>query len=200
MTQIAIVDLGLGNIGSVEGAFSRLGASTQLINHPSKLPRGARIVLPGVGNYGHAMGKVRAQGWDRVLLSAEVPVLGICLGMQLLADSGTEGGPTGGVGAIAGSVTRLAKSAALPLPHMGWNSVWHTGDKLFAGIPSGADFYFAHSFGYSEISSGSVIATAAYANPFPAAVRSKSFLGVQFHPEKSSHWGLMLLSNFLGSD
>ncbi len=200
MTKVGVIDLRLSNLGSVVGCATSLNADVVVCRRPEDLAEFDRIIIPGVGSYRFAMEQLRADGWGRQLdervFARGVPVLGICLGMHLLGDVGVEGGATEGLAKFSGIVQQL-EVGALPLPHMGWNSVQHADDRLFEGIPSGADFYFAHSFGFASAAAPTVIATATYGSTFPVAIRVGTIVGVQFHPEKSSLWGLRLMRNFL---
>ncbi len=200
MTRLAVIDLRLNNLGSIVGCVKELGADVVVCGNPDDLRAVDRVIIPGVGGFRYAMDHLRETGWDVALhdrvFSLGVPVLGICLGMHLLGESGTEGGGSTGLGRLRGDVNQLAVGD-LPLPHIGWDSVWHDGDRLFDGIPPGADFYFAHSYGYSTAHAEGVIATTTYGVPIPVAMRDGMVVGVQFHPEKSSKWGVRLIRNFL---
>jgi glutamine amidotransferase len=199
--QVGVIDLGLNNISSVVSALEGLGASVNQAPDPNGLGAVDRLVLPGVGNFAFAMQRMIDLGWDQYITAAVhdngTPLLGICLGMHMLSQSGTEGGLTAGLALLPGKVKRI-ESSGERLPHMGWNSVKLAGaDDLFDSIPSGADFYFAHSYAYEAAPSESVMSTTSYGVDFCSAARSGGVCGVQFHPEKSSTWGLQLLSNFM---
>jgi glutamine amidotransferase len=200
VTRLGVIDLGLNNLGSIVGCAKALKTDVFVCSRPEDLPEVDRIIIPGVGSFRFAIDHVRETGWNACLeervFAAGTPVLGICLGMHLLGQAGVEGGAAEGLGQLAGTVCQL-DVGHLPLPHIGWDSVHHSDDPIFDGIPSGADFYFAHSFGYSQTDCGGVIATTTYGVGIPVAMRAGSVVGVQFHPEKSSKWGNQLLRNFL---
>lgn len=199
---VAIVSYGVNNIGSVRRAFVDLGADVVLAEHRDALAGADRVVLPGVGAFGEAMARLRAGGWVdalRQLVSQGRPLLGICLGMQMLADSSDENGAHEGLGLIAGRVRRLdALGCSLRIPHVGWNDVeFHGASPLFAKIPQGTDFYFVHSHAFEASHPDTVRATTAYDVPLVASVQREHVFGTQFHPEKSSRAGRQVLKNFL---
>lgn len=201
--KVAIVNYGMGNLGSVRRAFEELGAEVVVANHPSALYDANRIVLPGVGAFAEGMAHLDQGGWSVALrdLVAEQgkPMLGICLGMQMLATEGHEGGVTPGLGLIPGHVRRLDElGCTLRIPHVGWNEVCQARmDVLFEGIPSAADFYFVHSYAFVPEQHGDLLASVPYGVDLTAAVRRNHVFGCQFHPEKSSKAGRRLLRNFL---
>lgn len=201
--KVGIINYGMGNLGSVRRAFQDLGASVFVAKHPSVLHDADRIVLPGVGAFSQGMAKLQAAGWCPVLRELvnehHRPLLGICLGMQMLAGRGDEGGDRPGLAFIAGQVRHLeALGCSLRVPHVGWNDVsFAAGEPLFAHVPQGSDFYFVHSFAFVADRPGDVIAHTGYGVPVAAAVRSRHVFGTQFHPEKSSKAGRQLLRNFL---
>jgi glutamine amidotransferase len=198
---VAIVDYGFGNIGSVRRALQELGAQPIVADRPDLLADANRMILPGVGAFGEAMASLRTGGWVEALrrqVERGKPLLGICLGMQLLAASSEENGHTEGLGFVDGPVRRLdALGCSLRVPHVGWNSVRFSGSaRLFDGIPQATDFYFVHSFAL-EAAAGAVCATTSYGVPVSAAVERGLVFGTQFHPEKSSKAGRRILRNFL---
>lgn len=201
--SIAIVDYGMGNLGSVGRALAELGAPGTVIDSPTGLTDATRIILPGVGSFGDGMAHLEAGGWVEPLrraVAARTPLLGICLGMHLLASRGREGGDRPGLDLIPGRVKRLDEfGCAERIPHAGWNAVSVCGTErpLFAGIPSGTDFYFVHSYAMEAAVADTVIATTEYGVTLTAAVAHGPVLGTQFHPEKSSKAGFRLLKNFL---
>lgn len=201
--KIAIVNYGMGNLGSVRRAFEELGAEPLIANHPAALYDVNRIVLPGVGAFAEGMAYLDQGGWSDALreLVGEQgkPLLGICLGMQMLAGEGHEGGVTRGLGLIPGHVRRLdALGCSLRIPHVGWNEVCHAEqDVLFESIPSAADFYFVHSYAFVPEQREHLIASVPYGVDLTAAVRCNHVFGCQFHPEKSSKAVRRLLRNFL---
>lgn len=205
MSNTLIVDYGMGNLGSVKRAFEECGADPLISSDPSACNRVDHIVLPGVGAFSEGMAALTAGGWVEALRAAalkeKIPLLGICLGMQLLADKGYEGGENAGLGIIPGEVIRLMAEADTPdtrIPHVGWNEVHHSGNHpLFDGIRSGADFYFVHSFHFVPRYGDNILATTTYCGRFISAVTRDTVYGTQFHPEKSSLLGFQLIRNFL---
>jgi glutamine amidotransferase len=198
--MIWIIDYGMGNLGSVRRAFEECGASVQVSSDPSTLAQARAVVLPGVGSFTEGMQNLRTRGLDLALKKAwdaGLPILGICLGMQLLASHGTEGGDTPGLGLIPGRVEKIPPGKHR-IPHIGWNEVHlRQPHPLFQDIPDGTDFYFVHSYLFIPESSSEVLAETPYAGLFTSAVGSGSVCGVQFHPEKSSRPGFALLRNFI---
>jgi glutamine amidotransferase len=201
--MIAIIDYGLGNIQAFVNVYNRLGIPVAIAKTAHELETANKLILPGVGAFDYAMELLEASGMrqslDHLVLSKKVPILGICVGMQILANSSEEGN-LDGLGWIPGRV-RAFKSvpdtATIPLPHMGWNDVHITGGhKLFRGLEEEACFYFLHSYFFECLHQDSVIATASYGIEFCCAVQSENVYGVQFHPEKSHHFGTDLLKNF----
>ena len=203
MNKVAIVDYGMCNLDSVRRAVEECGGRAVVTDEAGDLEVADRIILPGVGAFPDAMANVRARELDKALeeqVRAEgAPFLGICLGMQLLATVGLEGGETPGLNWIEGEVRRFVATEADPrIPHVGWNEVVPTGDSpLFDGIEPGSDFYFVHSYHFACRSSDDVLATTPYCGGFASAVGRDNVQAVQFHPEKSQRVGLQLLRNFL---
>lgn len=195
MTRIAIIDHGAGNLVSVSNALLTIGEQPLFVTEPSQLETVSAIVLPGVGATAPAMRRLSETGLDIAVRSWSGPLLGICVGYQLLFDSSDEDGERC-LGLVAGTVRKLH---ARPLPHIGWNDVHHRGDKLFLGIPDGEPFYFVHSYAPDPEDQNQVIATTDHGGPFAAATRAGSRVGVQFHPERSGAAGLRLLANFAAS-
>lgn len=201
--QVLVIDYGMGNLASVRRAFEECGATVLVSQDPADLASAERIVLPGVGAFPDGMGHLEAAGWPArlrtVLANPGVQLLGICLGMQLLADLGHEGRTTRGLGLIPGEVPRLEASGGdSRIPHVGWNEVHPARpDPLLAGIPAGTDFYFVHSYHFRPATAADVIATTPYCGGFAAVVGRGNVRGVQFHPEKSSRPGFQLIRNFL---
>jgi glutamine amidotransferase len=196
--MIAVVDYGRGNLGSVEKAFDRLGMPAIITEDPAVVADAEALVLPGDGAFHDAMGRLQALnlvGPLRDCLDSGRPFLGICLGYQLLFSESEEFGEGKGLDVIPGAVRRFP--SGLKVPHMGWNQVEHRGDLvLFDGIPSGADFYFVHSY-YPDVSEPSLaVATCTYGITFAAAIGRGALFATQFHPEKSQRWGIRLLENF----
>ncbi|MDQ3000960.1 MAG: imidazole glycerol phosphate synthase subunit HisH [Fibrobacterota bacterium] len=202
MPRVAIIDYGMCNLGSVRRAFEECGADAMVTEDPADLREASHVVLPGVGAYRDGMANIRERKWDAAIRRAAVedgiPLLGICLGMQLLSTMGYEGGETEGLGLIPGEVKKLIAPAGERIPHVGWNEVHHQpGDPLFEGILNGMDFYFVHSYHFLASDPAHVSAKTPYCGGLAAAVRAGNVFGVQFHPEKSSLAGFQLLRNFL---
>lgn len=199
---VLIVDYGMGNIASARRAIEECGGQVMVSDDPASVGAADRIIVPGVGAFPQAMARLREGGWVETLRSAVhqdgLPLLGICLGMQLLADESDEGGRTQGLGLIPGRVERIAPvDPAERVPHVGWNEVRHRSGPLFEGIPSATDFYFVHSYRFVPAAEGAILATTPYAGETVSAVGLDRVTGVQFHPEKSSRAGFRLLRNFL---
>lgn len=204
--RVAIVNYGMGNLGSVRRAFEDIGADVYIAHSPAELQDANRIVLPGVGAFGEGMASLASGGWVPALQDAVAmkrkPLLGICLGMQMLASMGHEKGVTPGLGLIPGEVQKLdALGCKLRIPHVGWNEVQYmqgmTTDVLFDGIPDSSDFYFVHSFAFLPESPQHLVATVPYDVNLASVVRNGNVFGCQFHPEKSSKAGRRLLKNFM---
>ena len=191
--MIAVVDTGGANLASVLDALERLDAKAELTRDRDLIKASPRVILPGVGSAADAMQRLNTAGLIETLKHLEQPVLGICLGMQLLFASSQEG-PADCLGVLPGEVFRLR--GPLPVPHMGWNSVEAAGScALLEGVPANSYFYFVHS--YRAPSGPWVKASAEYGEKVPAVVQKDNFLGVQFHPERSSAAGSKVLANFL---
>lgn len=198
--QIAVVDYGLGNRRSMEKSLERAGAEVIVSGDPGALAAADGIVLPGVGAFRRGMQELSARGLDTVLNRLAVagkPLLGVCLGMQLLFESGQEHGPTGGLGLLPGEV-RLLDSGGLNLPHIGWNAVcWERPSALAEGIADGTPFYHVHSYVAVPGDRTIVLGTSDHGARFASVVGRDNIMGTQFHPEKSSRDGIALLANFV---
>jgi imidazole glycerol-phosphate synthase subunit HisH len=197
--SIAVLDYGMGNLRSAEKAFGHVGARAEVTSDHARVRAADGIVLPGVGAFPKAMRAVRALGLDALLaerIAEEVPVLGICLGMQLLFEESTELGGDRGMGLLPG-VVRALDAGGLKVPQIGWNPVsWRRETALAAGLPDPCAFYHVHSYAARPADPGDVIGTATYGSEFAAVVGRGAVWGVQFHPEKSGPGGLALLRNF----
>jgi len=198
--EICILDYGMGNLRSVEKALEHVGAAATIANDAATIRAADGLILPGVGAFPKAMGRVRELGLDELIderREAGVPVLGICLGLQLLFDSTTELGGAEGIGLLPGGVAEL-DAAGLKVPHIGWSPVrWERQSRLTQGIESETPFYFVHSFA-PRPQGDDLLGSAAYGGRFSCAAERGNVFGVQFHPEKSSSAGLRLLANFAG--
>lgn len=192
---LAVVNLGVGNTASMVFALERLGARPVLTAEVGIVAEAERVILPGVGAAGFAMERLRALGLDEVLAGFPRPLLGVCLGQQLLFSDSEEGGARM-LGRIPGSVTRLAPAPDRPVPHMGWNALQKLrDDPLLDGVAEGACVYFVHS--YASPVGDYTLAASTYGVPFSAVVRRDRAWGCQFHPERSSEAGAKILNNFL---
>lgn len=202
--MITIVDYGLGNITAFLNVYRRLNIEARTATSAAELEGATRVILPGVGHFDHAMERLEASGMrqtlDALVLGCGVPVVGVCVGMQMLADSSEEGSRLG-LGWIPGRVRAFSgwePARTLPMPHMGWNDV-----RPLAASPllshfeeDEARFYFLHSFFFECARPEDALAVARYGDDFTCVVRSGNIYGVQFHPEKSHHFGTRLLQNF----
>ena len=190
--KIVIINYGAGNIKSIQFAFKRLGCEAVLSNKPEEIKQADKVIFPGVGEAKSAMKMLKASGLDRLIPNLTQPVLGICLGMQLMCNSSEEGN-TKGLGIFNVDVKRFSK--AVKVPQMGWNTISELKSPLFKGIKEDAFMYLVHSF-YAEACEAQ-IATTNYEFNYASALQKDQFYGVQFHPEKSSVLGAQILKNFL---
>ncbi len=199
-TSICILDYGMGNLRSVEKALEHVGAGATIANDAETIRAADGLILPGVGAFPKAMEGIRRLGLDELIeerRAAGTPILGICLGLQLLFDASTELGGAEGLGLLAGEVREL-DAPGLKIPHIGWSPVrWERESRLTEGIDSETPFYLVHSFA-PQPQSADLLGTGAYGARFACAAERGNVFGVQFHPEKSSVAGLRLLSNFAG--
>jgi len=195
---IAIIDYGMGNLLSVQKALDALGFPAIITNKTEEVIKAPGVILPGVGAFKDAMAALKATGLQEAIkevCQSGKPFLGICLGLQLLFEVSEEGGWVPGLGLLPGEVRRLP--AGIKVPHMGWNQVQQVGPAaIFAGIPNNTPFYFVHSYYADPAEPDVILARTDYGILFPCAVGRGTVFGVQFHPEKSSRWGLKLLANF----
>ena len=197
--MIAIVDYGMGNRRSVEKAFAHVGAEAVITRDADVIRGAAGVVVPGVGAFPQAMRNLEELGLTDVLRELDAPLLGICLGMQLLFESSTEHEGATGLGLLPGDVTAL-DARGLKLPHIGWNRVtMRRPSPLTSGLGDAAAFYHVHTFACRPMSPGDVVGTSEYGETFVSIVERENVAGVQFHPEKSSRDGLGLLRNFVAS-
>ncbi len=193
--NVAIIDSGGANLASLRYALERLGARSIVSVDTEVIARAPRVLLPGVGAAGNAMERLRAHGLDSLIPRLTAPLLGICLGMQLLFTHSAEG-DTPCLGVLDGTVERLRSQPGRPVPHMGWNTLEvREPDPLLEGIAAADHVYFVHSFAVPP--GPSTLAATDYGGPLSAVVRRKNFYGVQFHPERSGKTGAHILRNFL---
>jgi len=200
MTDVVVIDSGGANLASLRFALTRLGTEATVSSDPARISRASHVLLPGVVSAHDAMLRLKSAGLTSLIPQLTQPLLGICLGMQLLYESSTESAPgqegTRGLGVLEGSVTRLAGGPDLPVPHMGWNQVETLReDPLLKGIGSADYVYFVH--GYAAPVTPATLAVTGYGQSFASVVRKANFHGVQFHPERSATVGSRLLANFL---
>lgn len=199
--MIAIIDYDAGNLRSVEKALTALGEQPVITSDGKQILSADKVILPGVGSFGDAMGRLHQYGLVDVIhqvAEKNIPFLGICLGLQLMFDSSEESEGVEGLGLLKGKIRRIPDCPGLKIPHMGWNSLDITpGAKLFRGVEQGAYVYFVHSY-YLEAEDEAVVAASTqYSTRIHASVESGNLLGCQFHPEKSSGVGLQILKNFI---
>lgn len=203
MKNVAIIDYGTGNLDSVARAVEKCGGTPMVTNRESDIKLANYIILPGVGSFTEAMRNLRSCGMDKVIkeevIKNNIPVLGICLGMQLLATRGFEGGSSDGLNIVPGEVRKLERDKPdTKIPHVGWNEVnFDKSSALFEGISSGKDFYFVHSYHFVCEDKRDILAMTPHCGNFVSSIGRKNIFGVQFHPEKSLRIGLKILSNFL---
>ncbi len=201
--ETAIIDYGMGNLFSVQRAFEKCNTDAVIIDNPLELRNVEHIVLPGVGAFPDAVSHLRKGGWieelDRAVLKKEIPILGICLGMQLLASKGYEGYECSGLNYIPGEVALLqADSKEERIPHVGWNEIRKEQDAvLLDGISDGTNFYFVHSYHFCVKNQSDVLCRTDYCGSFVSVVGKGHIVGTQFHPEKSQKAGFQIIRNFL---
>lgn len=200
--MITVIDYGLGNISAFANVYKRLDIPFTIARHASDLNTASKLILPGVGAFDHAMKRFDETGMrepvTRLVLEQDIPILGICVGMQILGLSSDEGN-LAGLGWVDGRVKKLNGLSAsnMPLPHMGWNNVnLVKQDPLFVGLETSSRYYFLHSYYFECTHQENILAESEYGCDFACAVRHKKIYGVQFHPEKSHHYGARLLKNF----
>lgn len=199
-TKIAILDYAMGNHRSVEKAVQRAGADAHITGDPAEVDAADGLIVPGVGAFPEAMRRIRERQFDTLIgeqLAAAKPVLGICLGMQVLFESSTEHEGSWGLGLLQGRVEQL-DAGDLKVPQLGWNEVgWRRSSPLVAGLPDPGYFYFANSYAARVVDEHDVLGESDYGAPFVAVVEKEPLYGAQFHPEKSSTHGLRMLENFV---
>jgi glutamine amidotransferase len=190
--MLAIIDYGAGNTKSLQFALERLGVNSLLTSNADQIKSAEKVIFPGQGAAGSAMQKLKHFGLDQLIPELKQPVLGICLGMQLFCEH-TEEGDVQGLGIVKGTVKRF--STKVKVPQMGWNSIHNLKGELFEGIQDGTYMYLVHSYFVPSITE--TVATANYDGSYSVALQKENFYGVQFHPEKSSKQGQLILNNFL---
>ena len=199
--MIGIIDYDAGNIRSVEKALAALHEEAVLSRDPKTLLAADKLILPGVGAFGDAMDNLKKYGLDEVIHEAvdrQIPLLGICLGLQLLFDRSEESPGVEGLGILKGEIVRFPEQPGLKIPHMGWNSLkFQNNGRLFKGIPEDSYVYFVHSYYLKAADEGIVTATTEYSTHIHASVEQGNVFACQFHPEKSSDIGIQILKNFV---
>jgi len=200
--KVMIIDYGMGNLRSVKRAFEECDADAFISDNPKDMDYSTHVILPGVGAFPDAMTYLSSKGWDIALnkISEEgIPLLGICLGMQLLAETGDEVEKTNGLGLIPGKVIKLEPdSKETRIPHVGWNEIYKAkSSRLFENIQDGADFYFVHSYHFFTMNENHIVTRTPYCGNFISSVEKDNVFGVQFHPEKSQKFGFKLIKNFI---
>ncbi|MBD3231347.1 imidazole glycerol phosphate synthase subunit HisH [Candidatus Dependentiae bacterium] len=201
--NVLIIDYGMGNLGSISRFLQECGANVFISNDPKDLCSAEKIILPGVGSFGGGINNLRKLGFiDPLAIEVKknkIPLLGICLGMQLLANVGTEGVVCKGLGFISGRVEKLEKqNEKESVPHVGWNEIHIKKEsELFKNIPNKSDFYFVHSYHFVPANNNGILTVTPYCGQIISSVNCENIYGVQFHPEKSVPWGFELVKNFL---
>lgn len=198
--MIGIIDYQMGNLSSVKNAFDRLDVEVEIVRDSSKVSNYRSLVLPGVGSFAKGAQSLRELGWDKAIYKAvntNTPILGICLGMQLLMEKGDEGGEEAGLGLIPGTVKKIKAEDGLKLPHVGWNNFnLKQQHPVFSSLKEGVDVYFVHSYVCDPKDESHIISETNYGNSFASAIGVGCVIGTQYHPEKSMPLGLKLLENF----
>lgn len=200
--SVYMIDYGMGNLLSVKRAFEKCGADVIITQNPAELLQASHIVLPGVGSFRDGMKNLRENYWveilNQIVRENRVPILGICLGMQLLADKGYEVEETKGLGYIPGKVVLMQAGVKERIPHVGWNEVHIKNESsILNGIKDKTDFYFVHSYHFDVERQENIVATTPYGGDFVSLVNKDLVFGTQFHPEKSQKAGFQLIKNFL---
>jgi len=199
MSGIAIVDYGLGNLRSVSKALEKVGGNVSITGDLDDIRAADGILLPGVGAFHEGMARLSDLKTTLLDAQGQVPVLGICLGMQMLMEFSEEHGLSAGLGLVPGTVRRFERTPGYKIPHMGWNqiSLVQPDDPLYTGIPDSSFFYFVHSY-WADTPDEYRVTSTEYINGFASSIRNGTVWGTQFHPEKSGEAGLQILRNFIG--
>lgn len=200
--MVAIIDYGLGNLASVAKAFKRTGAQIIISSDKNLIDKASHLVLPGQGAFADGINNIRKLKLDEIIyqqvLKKRKPILGICLGMQLMADKGYENGEHQGLGLIEGETIKIEATDNIRLPHIGWDNVKiEKKSPLFSEIPNNSDFYFLHSYHLSSPNKSLTVATCDYGQKFVVSLNKENIFATLFHPEKSHEFGLRLVKNFL---
>ena len=198
--KVGIIDYGMGNLRSVSNAVRAVGAEPGYVEEPEKLNQYDKLILPGVGAFVDAMNRLKETGMDQALtkqLQKDKPILGLCLGMQLMCSDSEEGGHFKGLGWFDASVKRFPEELNLKIPHIGWNNLKVSNHPLFKGIEPDPDVYFVHSYRVVCSNNDDVLAWCEYGQPFAAVIGHINIIGIQFHPEKSQRVGLAMIKNFI---
>jgi len=198
--NIAIIDADFGNIASIINATKYLGFEFDVLKNTSNLKSYSHLILPGVGSYNRASKKLQSLGWYEAIkdfAATSKPLLGICLGMQLMFDEGDENGSIEGLKLFKGKCTLFPSNIKFPLPHMGFNFVKYTKSKIWENIPNPSPFYFVHSYRIKNTDGAALVSKTFYGEEFVSFIEKKNIFGAQFHPEKSHKAGLRLLKNFI---
>lgn len=203
--MIIILDYGVGNLNSIKNMIKKVGFVSEISSDPEVVAKGTKFILPGVGSFSYGMTKLRSTPYFKVLeqkvLKEKIPILGVCLGAQLLFEESEEGGHSKGLGWIKGRVTKFkytSNEEELKIPHMGWNFALPVKkSRLLDGLDENARFYFVHSYHFNCSDKDTPLLTTVYGQPFISAVEKENVIGVQFHPEKSHKFGMQLYKNFL---
>lgn len=202
--MITIIDYGAGNLTSISNMLKRIGEESEITNSVERIGAATKLILPGVGSFDFGINQLRNAPYFDVLCNKvqeeKVPLLGVCLGMQLLAE-GSEEGTTPGLGWIQGTVKKFdaekVKQAGLKVPHMGWTDIHiQKPSKILQGLPTDAHFYFVHSYYFSPVNASDILLTSNYGYEFTSGVERDNIVAVQFHPEKSHKFGMQLYRNF----